>query len=328
VGAAWGVAAPLILILIALLADALLAGLPGLRQALTLPMAGFGAVASWFDAKLNRARRGPGALRIRGALVALVMAALGWGLGALIEAGAGALPQGWVLIPLTLVCVLAQRAPLDAARRAARALQGGDLARARNEVSTLVRHDCRALDSHGAARAAVEGLAARFAGGLVGVVFWFLLAGLPGLLAYRAVGAAADAIGGPVPGGGAFGAAAARLDDALTLIPAALAGPILALAALFSPGAGPAGALALWGRDLAERGARGGFRAEGAVAGALGLALGGPRSWNGVTRAGAWIGDGRARAEAADVRRAVWLVMLGSVIVFLLVAAALALIAR
>jgi len=322
-----GAAAPLVLLLIALIADAAAAGLPGLRQAFAAPMAGFRALARWFDAKLNRARRGAVALRIRGALVALIMVALGWGLGRLIEDAAGMLQAGWILVAVTLVCLLAQRAPVAGARRAARALLGGNLAAARAEVSDLVRHDAATLDAHGVARAAIEGLAARFAGGLVGTVFWFLLAGLPGLVAYRAVGAAADAIGRPTPRHAAFGAVCARLDDALTLIPAMLAGIILSLAALFAPGADPTGALALWGRDLADRGARRQFRSEGAMAGALGIALGGPRSWDGEIHAAAWIGDGRARIEAADVRRAVWLDTVAAVIVFLLVAAALALVA-
>ena len=63
-------AGPLVLLAIALIADAVCAGLPGLRQAVVLPMAGFGAIASWFDAKLNRERRGAGALRIRPAATA------------------------------------------------------------------------------------------------------------------------------------------------------------------------------------------------------------------------------------------------------------------
>lgn len=321
-----GAAAPLILLLIALIADALIAGLPGLRRGLAAPMAGFRAIASWFDARLNRARRGAGALRIRGALVALAIATLGWGLGALIEDAAGALPAGWVLTALTLVCLLAQRAPIDHARRAARALLGTNLAAARAEVAALVRHDSAEMDAHGVARAVIEGLAARFAGGLLGTVFWFLLAGLPGLVAYRAVTAAADVLDRPTPRHGAFGSVCARLDDALTLIPALLAGLCLSLAALFAPGANAAGALALWGRDLGARGLHGGFRSEGAMAGALGLALGGPRSWDGEARPGGWIGDGRARTEAADVRRAVWLVMAAAVLVFLAIAAALALV--
>ncbi|MEE8445223.1 MAG: cobalamin biosynthesis protein [Alphaproteobacteria bacterium] len=322
-----GAVTPLVLLLIALIADALISGLPGLRQGLAAPMAGFRAIALWFDAKLNRARRGGGALRIRGALVALMIAALGWGLGALIEDAAAALPASWVLVVLSLLCLLAQRAPIDHARRAARALLGTNLAAARAEVAALVRHDSAAMDAHGVARAAIEGLAARFAGGLLGTVFWFLLAGLPGLVAYRAVAAAADVLGRPTPRHGAFGSVCARLDDALTLIPALLAGFTLVLAALFAPGANAASALALWGRDLGARGLSGGFRSEGAMAGALGLALGGPRSWDGEARPGGWIGDGRARIEAADVRRAVWLVMAAAVIVFLAVAAALALVA-
>ncbi|MEE8334482.1 MAG: cobalamin biosynthesis protein [Alphaproteobacteria bacterium] len=325
-GGGQGATAPLVLLLIALITDALISGLPGLRQVFAAPMVGFRAIASWFDAKLNRARRGAVALRIRGALVALVIAAIGWGLGTLVADAAGALPAGWVLTALTLVCLLAQRVPIDIARGTARALLGGNLATARADVGALVRYDSEALDAHGVARAAIEGLGARFAGGLVGTVFWFLLAGLPGLVAYRAIAAAADVLGRPTPLHGAFGSVCARLDDALTLIPAMLAGLILALAALFSPGANPAAALTLWARDLGERGVHSGFRSEGALAGALGLALGGPRNWDGEVRAGGWIGDGRARIEAADVRRAVWLVMVAAVIVFLAVAAALALV--
>jgi adenosylcobinamide-phosphate synthase len=138
----------------------------------------------------------------------------------------------------------------------------------------------------------------------------------------------ADVIGRPSRRHGAFGFTASRLGDVLTLPAAIIAGPIMALAAIFVPRTRPVRALAGWARDLAERGMRTSFRAEGAMAGALDIALGGPRPFDGETLPGSWIGEGRARATVADIRRAVLLITVACLLVALLIALALVVPAR
>ena len=319
----WDGAAPLVLVLLALAADGLLGGLPGIRQLLGAPLAFVRGLTRWFDARLNRARRGVGALRMRGLLVVVVLIALAWAAGAALSHGSKRLPHGWMIEAFALLALLRQHDAIARTRRVARAIAAGELDEARTDARPLARYDAAALDEYGIARATIEGSVVRFTEGYLGSVFWYLLLGLPALCAYRAITAAVDVIGRPSSRHAAFGFTAARLADVLTLPAAIVAGPVMALAALFVPRTRPLRALAGWARDLGERGVRAAFRSEGAMAGALGIALGGPRPFDGETLPGAWIGNGRARATVTDIRRAVLLITVACLVVALLLALAL-----
>lgn len=290
--------------LMAAAADALLGGIPGLRPVLEAPTTAVRALGAWFDRRLNRPQRSVANRRVRGAIVVLVVVVLAW-VAALLASGlASSLPSGRLVEAFFVLCLIDQRRAIDRVRGTARALTRGDLGVARARLRYLGRYDTGALDVHAAARAGVEAAARRFASGVVGAAFWYVVGGLPGLAIYRAVEVLADRIARPDPDGAAFGATAARLEGMLTLPPALIAGPLMALAALFVPGAKPGAAFAEWLRDATRRLGDGAGRAEGALAGALGLALGGPRPFEGGTAPGPWVGDGRARAVAADVQRA------------------------
>jgi adenosylcobinamide-phosphate synthase len=318
----------LIVVLVALIADGVLSGLPGLRWLLDLPQAMIRNLARWFDEKLNRVRRGRGALRLRGAIVAIVVVAITGAAGYGLEMVARQDTHGGFVYVGALLFLLGQRRPVDAQRRTFAALRAGDDSRGAGRVAGLVRFDVPDDDRHAIARAAIEGGTARIVEGLFATVLWFLLLGLPGLCVYRGLGAAADAIGRSSPRHADFGFAVARLNDVLSLPGALLAGPILSIAALFCPGASFFGTVAGWLRDLAARGITAGYRAEGAVAGALGLALGGPRLFDGETIGGSWINDGRARVELSDVKRAIFLLVIAALLVGLAVALALVSMAR
>lgn len=313
----------LIVVLVALIADGVLSGLPGLRWLLDLPQAMIRNLACWFDEKLNRVQRGRGALRLRGAIVAIVVVAIAGGAGQGLETLARQVPLGGFVYVGALLFMIDLRRPVDAMRRTLAALRGGDDVRAAIRVAPLVRFDIPDDDRYAIARAAIEGGAARIVEGLFVTVFWFLLLGLPGVCVCRGLGAAADAIGRTSPRHSDFGFAVARLNDVLSLPGALIAGPVMSIAALFCPGTRPARAIVGWLRDLAARGITAGYRAEGAVAGALGLTLGGPRLFDGEVIGGSWIDDGRARVGLADVKRAVFLLVIAALLVGLAVALAL-----
>ncbi len=319
---------PLIALLVALLADGLLAGLPGLRWVLDLPQAMIRNLARWLDSKLNRVARGRGILRLRGAIVAIVVVGIAGSAGYGLELLALRIQPGGLVYVGTLLFLIGLRRPVGTMRRTLAALRAGDDTLAASRASALVRFDIRGGDRHAVARAAVEGGAARAVEGLFATIFWFLILGLPGACVHRGLGAAADAIGRVSPRHADFGFAVARLNDVLSLPGALIAGPVLSIAALFCPGASFWRALGGWARDLAMRGVETGYRAEGAVAGAFGLALGGPRRFDGQTVEGSWIGDGRARVEIVDVRRAVFLIAIAALLVSLAVALALVTLAR
>jgi adenosylcobinamide-phosphate synthase len=321
-----GAATPLMLLLLVFIADAVVGALPGVRPLLAAPLAAVRRLTGWLDSRLNRPQRDEATRRVRGLLVVGVIALVAGATGGAIHYAALRLPHGWLLEMAAVLALLGQRAHISRLRDISRCLALKETDDARRLARPLVRYDAAPLDGFGVARAAVEGGTRRFVESCIGSVVWYLLLGLPALCVYRAVGAVADVVGRPSPRHASFGFVARRLDDVLVLPAAILAGLVLAAAALFVPQARPGAAIAGWARDLAGRGVRHGFRAEGAVAGALGLALGGPRPFDGATLAGAWIGDGRGRATVTDVHRAALLVTIGSLLVA--VGLALAILAR
>lgn len=307
-GSDWSGVAPLALLVIVLAADGLFGGVPGIRSLLGLPLKCIRHLTRWFDSRLNRENRGVGARRIRGLVVVIIIVGCAWALAAALEYLSHQFSHGWVIEAVCILALIRQRDCLDRMRRVSRSVGTGDYEIARTAVAPLVRYDTASLDEFSVSRAAIEAGAAGVAGMLIGSVFWYLLLGLPGLFLYRANSAIADVIGRPSPRHAAFGFVAARLDDVLSLLPAFLAGPLVILSALFVPKASPAAAMSGWARDLMNRGFQTGYRAEGGLAGALGVALGGPRSFDGASVPGKWIGDGRARATANDIDRAVFIV--------------------
>ena len=199
--------------------------------------------------------------------------------------------------------LIAQRSLHDHVRAVASAL-GADLASARSAVAGIVGRDPDSLDAHGVARAAIESLAENFSDGVVAPVFWFLLLGVPGLAAYKAINTLDSMIGHRTERHRAFGAWSARADDIVNFLPARFAALLVMLAALPFPWAGARGA---WEVALADahkhRSVNAGWP-EAAMAGALGLALAGPRRYGAEWTGDAWMGQGgRQQATAADIRR-------------------------
>ena len=270
----------LILFVIVLVVVAILAWLPGAGRALAAPLEAVGDLVGWFDRRLNRPDRSAANRAARGLLVLVIVA----GMAAVVGA---AIARGGTLIEAIALATLIDAQGFRAARRAAQSV------------------DAAREEHHALARGAIERLANSFAIGVVGAAFWYLLLGLPGLAAIRAVDVVAGRIGGFSPRYAAFGRIARGAELLLQLIPAPLAGMLISLAAVFAPRAHPLRAVKTMLRDASHAG--GGW-AWSAVAGALDLSLGGPRHYPDVTVSGPWIGDGRARATARDVAAAIYLI--------------------
>jgi adenosylcobinamide-phosphate synthase len=314
---------PLVLLLLGLFIEAYVGEARLVFRFVKHPVKGIGALVSVLDRKLNRDYRSERDRLLRGALatvlVVAVSAALGLGVAWLTRHH----PFGWVVELALIVTLLAQRGLYDRVRRVARALDREGLEAGRREVAHIVGRDVQRLDAHGVARAAVESAAENFCDAVVAPVFWYALLGFPGLLAYKAVNTMDSMVGHTSPKYRSFGMAAARLDDALNFIPARLAGVVFCAAALFAPTANPWAALKVMARDARKHRSPNAGWTEAAVAGALGLALSGPRHYAEHTVGDAWLGDGRARATAADIRRALYLYVVAGLINAGLVAAVL-----
>src|SRR5262249_20785843 len=174
----------------------------------------------------------------------------------------------------------------------------------RKAVSHIVGRDTAGLDSAGVARAAIESLAESFSDGVVAPVFWLVVAGLPGAALYKAINTADSMIGHRTPRYASFGWAAARLDDLVNLPASRLAALLLIAAAALRKDASAGDAWRAVKRDAARHRSPNAGYPEAAIAGALGLALAGPRVYGGVPVNDAFIGDGRREANAKDTRRA------------------------
>jgi adenosylcobinamide-phosphate synthase len=322
-GGAWGSPAALLAVVLLAMAVDLLVGDPRwLYRLLPHPVVLLGRLIAVLDRALNRQSLPRGWRLLLGLLCAGLVVAIAGGLGSLLHHLLAGLPYGWVVEGLLASSLLAFRGLYDAVRRVARGL-AESLAAGRAAVSHIVGRDPASLDAAGVGRAAAESAAENFSDGFVAPVFWFLLLGLPGLLAYKAVNTLDSMIGHRNARYEAFGKAAARLDDAVNFLPARLAGLLIVLAALLLPGASASGAWRALRRDAPRHRSPNAGWQEAALAGALGLALAGPRQYGGQVVEDHWMGDGRREVTAEDLGRVLDLYLAAGGLLFLMVMAAL-----
>ena len=302
-----GPVAPLLLLLAALLIDGLIGDPLWLWRWLPHPVRIIGAVVGFLDAKLNREHRSPIDRRLRGAAVALTMGGLAVAAGVGMTELRRQTAWGWGLEIVLTWTLIAQKSLFQHVHAVADGLRRGGVAGGRWAVGRIVGRDPDSLDEYGVARAAIESCAENFADGVVAPVFWYVLFGFPGILLYKTANTMDSMIGHLDERHRDFGMIAARMDDVLNLIPARLAGLLLVLASLFLPGAHPIKAwLTMWRDHGHHRSPNSGWP-EGAMAGALDLALAGPRKYHGYAAQEQWIGSGRARAGAGDIHRALFI---------------------
>lgn len=297
----------LTIILLALLSDGVIGWLPGLRQIFGAPVAGMEALARWLDGRLNRSQRSAANRKFRGAIAVLFMLGLSVGIGLGIDELLSQIPRGWMWEIFVVTTMLTLRRHIDASRQIRKALDSANLDGARGLLGREVSYDTSHEDAHGLARGAVEICATGFCQGLVAPAFWYAVAGLPGLIAFRAVNVTALELG---IRSGPFGLTAARLDRVLNIVLAPICGVVISVSAAFAPVAKPVQAFNAMCQAARSHAALVPSWTVGAMAGALGLSLGGPRR----DAPDPWIGDGRARATPQDIGRAIYIYVVAGVI--------------
>lgn len=305
---------PLMILLGGLVFDAALGEMRLFFRFVPHPVVAIGGLIAFLEKRLNRETRGRSARRLRGAIVTIFVVAIAFAAGWVVVALFRQRHWGW-LVELALVGILvAQRSLYDHVFAVCTGLETGGLPRGREAVRHIVGRDPNSLDEYGVARAGVESLFENFADGVVAPAFWYVLLGLPGLVAYKAVNTLDSMIGHRSPRYRDFGAFAAHLDTAVNYVPARLSGTIITLAAFFAPGGNPFAALRTMLRDARKHRSVNAGWPEGAAAGALGLALAGPRRYGAEIVKDPWIGDGRARVTTVDMRRALYLFIVACLI--------------
>ncbi|MFO1155024.1 MAG: adenosylcobinamide-phosphate synthase CbiB [Rhodospirillales bacterium] len=310
---------PLILLLAALAAEALLGEARGPLARLPHPVRLIGALIDLCDRKLNDRSCSARTRRWRGVLTVVLVMAAAAAAGGVIVLISRALPFGCIIEVTAVVSLLAQRSLYRHVRAVAVAL-GGSLEAGRAAVSHIVGRDVARLDRAGVARAAIESCAENFSDAVVAPVFWYVLLGLPGLCVYKAVNTLDSMIGHRSLKYLAFGMPSARLDDALNLIPARLAGLYVVIAAAADPRTDARRAWRTMRNDAKKHRSPNAGWPEASMAGALGLALAGPRQYPMVTVDDPWLGDGSAAADVPDIWRALDLFRLACVVNALVIA--------
>ena len=213
------------------------------------------------------------------------------------------LPLGWLLLGIAMSPLVAARGLYDHVAGVATGLELG-LEQGREAVAHIVGRDPANLDAHGVARAAISPQPRTSPTASLRPCSGAFFFGLPGMAAYKAINTLDSMIGHRSPRYLHFGRFAARLDDVANWLPARFSAFLILGAALCLPGATPAaGWRALW-RDASRHRSPNAGWPEAAMAGALGLRLAGPRRYAGELLDDAWMGDGRAAATVADIRRA------------------------
>lgn len=286
-----------LIMLAALAADALLGEI---RRG--HPLAGFGRLAAWLERRWNRQALPAWLRRSLGAL-ALVVLVLPLVFGAGVLAGTANAP---VFELLVLYLALGLRSLGDHARAVQRALAADDLDDARVAVGLLVTRDTRGLDRRAVAAAATESVLENGSDAVFASLFWFGVAGAPGVVLQRLVNTLDAMWGHRTRRLAAFGCCAARLDDVLDWIPARLTALTYALLSRR-----PLHALACSARQGGRTESPNAGVVMAAGAGALGVRLGGPGVYHGRVRRRPRFGTGTA-PDAATIHRALRLVQGGA----------------
>jgi adenosylcobinamide-phosphate synthase len=319
-------AANTLLAVLALVVESLI-GYPGwLHARIPHPVVWAGTAINALERAWNKPEFSFAQRRLLGCVAVVAVAGAGIVLGAAIEFGTlfpgdmGSFSAPWsgyvILGVLVLVASvgLAQHSLFFHVKNVLVALRAGDLPAARERVSHIVGRDTRQLNVSGVSAAALESLAESFNDGIVAPAFWLALGGLPGMFAYKVLNTADSLIGHKEERWRAFGWAAARADDVANLISARIAGALLVFAGF--------GGWHVMFSDASKHASPNAGWPEAAMAGALGVSLGGPATYDGVLHERPVFGTGPAPA-VADLGRGLRIYCIACGLLWLLLGAVL-----
>lgn len=269
------------------------------------PVMWIGSLIDRLDERFNRPTDPPARRRRNGTAVLLVTIATVLAAAVTLQKVFGNLPFGWIVLAPVAGSLIAQRSLAAHVGAVAKALDTGGIEAGRAAVAEIVGRDTEAMEEADVCRAAIESLAENFSDGVVAPAFWLALAGLPGIAVYKAINTADSMIGHRSDRHLAFGWAAARTDDWINLPASRLSALLVAGAASITGGCNGGRAWRTVRRDARRHRSPNAGWPEAAFAGALGLALAGPRRYGGRMTEDPYIGDDNRRALTRnDIRRA------------------------
>lgn len=272
------------------------------------PVRGMGFIIDWFDHRIRSLCRSDQALQIAGVCLALGLPAAVYAVATFVITQAAALSPllGHIVGVGLAYTTLAGRDLFDHVQAVSRELACGNLDGARKAVALIVGRDSATLTEPEIVRATVETIAESTSDGMIAPLVFLSLGGAPLALAYKAVNTLDSMIGHRDARYEYFGWASARLDDVMNWVPARLTGGFIALAAGLATGRWHRvhDSWYILHRDGDKHPSPNSGRPEAAMAGALGVQLGGRNYYDGVPHDGELIGDGTAALTAEHIDQA------------------------
>lgn len=277
-----------VVLLCAMVLDALLGEPDWVWSRAPHPAVLMGRLIGWMDKRFNHGT----ARRLKGSACLIALVGTGLCIGLALSAA------GFVVEVICAAILLAQRSLADHVAAVATGIRHS-LAEGRAQVAMIVSRDTSQMTESAVARAAVESAAENLSDGVIAPAFWFLVGGLPALVAYKFINTADSMIGYRTPRHQDFGWASARTDDLVNLIPARLTALFIAV----TSGICASGALR---RDARLHRSPNAGWPEAAMARALGIALAGPRTYDGKMQQFPWVnGDARQNLTPLDIDRSI-----------------------
>ncbi|MEJ8474362.1 adenosylcobinamide-phosphate synthase CbiB [Roseibium algae] len=312
----------LVLLFLAILLDALIGDPDIIWRRLPHPVVFIGAAIKALEKRFNSENFSPYQRKAGGVLTLVILLICSLALGAMLHWLAKLMPFGEILVVIPAAILIAQKSLYQHVAAVRDGLVNEGLDGGRQAVAMIVGRDPDRLDEAGISRAAIESCAENFSDGVVAPIFWFAVLGLPGLIAYKAVNTADSMIGHKTEQYGDFGWASARFDDLINLPASRLSGLLFVLCAPLIGGS-PAKAISAVVTDADSHRSPNAGWPEAAMAGALDLALAGPRIYPGYTVNDPFMNStGRTSASASDITAALKILIgacaLLSLLVFLL----------
>ncbi len=269
------------IVLAALILDAVLGEPRWLWDRLPHPAVLIGRLIDRFERTFNSRSHGSGVILV------LVLILGGLAIGLLVQS------LGTVAEVALIAILLAHRSLVDHVADVARSLRMS-LPSARNAVGLIVSRDCRDMTEPQIARSAIESAAENLSDGVIAPAFWALIAGVPGILIYKAINTADSMVGYRTDRFAQFGWAAARLDDVLNWVPARLTAGLLWLA-----GAGTARWAEVTKEAQRHKSPNAGWP-EAVMARNINVALAGPRAYHGQMQDLPWVNPAARKTIAAS----------------------------
>jgi adenosylcobinamide-phosphate synthase len=267
------------------------------------PVIAIGKLISWLDAGLNRECFTPRLRRVAGIITVLLVVGFTYGLTwGLLELVKPFFWLFWMLNSWLMATTIAGKGLSQAGQAIFTALKANHLESARQDVGKIVGRDTTALSQTELIRAAVESIAENTVDGVIAPVCFGLLGGAPLAMAYRAVNTLDSMLGYKNQRYLHFGWAAARLDDLANFLPARLCGILMVGAAFLLRFEGRS-AWRIMRRDAGKHPSPNGGWPEAAVAGALGIRLGGENIYHGKVTFRNFLGEAHREMEPEDIRR-------------------------